>query len=179
MPGIIQGSTNFGFWLWYKRTVMSKKKIIPNVDPSRLFTKFTTENKESKKKNQSFLSRQFCASLNYFGAFSNPKRRSWGLQAKKFKILVLNLMLELFSVRPSGFFFFTPSVVKERERLRRNASYNSGQVVGVTTPDDTGLTRPPLRCVLVHTKVRSCRSLTDISKVNSGFQCTKGGQTNT
>ena len=38
---------------------MPKKKVIAARNLKRLFTKFTTQNKKSKKENQSFLSRQF------------------------------------------------------------------------------------------------------------------------
>ncbi len=42
----------------------AKKEIYCSEEPWRLITKFTTQKRKSKKENASFLSRQFCASLN-------------------------------------------------------------------------------------------------------------------
>ena len=63
--------------------------------------------RKENKKIKVFLSRQFCVSLSYVDAFSNPKRRSWGLKQKLQNFYVKLRMSELFSVRPSGFFFQT------------------------------------------------------------------------
>jgi hypothetical protein len=72
---INQGSTklspvdHMSHWIFVlvQKDSNAKKKSICCTEPYSSLTKFTTQNRKSKKENQSFFIRQFCSSLNELG----------------------------------------------------------------------------------------------------------------
>jgi phage-related minor tail protein len=57
---------SLGFSFSYKKGSNHKKESF-SYETLKTLTKFTTQTSKSKKENQSFLSRQFCASLKTVG----------------------------------------------------------------------------------------------------------------
>ena len=65
--------------------------------------------------------------------------------------------VELFQVGHWGIFCYVKCHVKEEERVRGMSPTTLDKWLKKVTPDDTGLTRPPVWYVLVYTKMRSGR----------------------